>query len=68
MDFKEVSEATVKDTILLIFKVEKSIKDDFFLNLELRRCGIFITISKQKEIIQEIINDGFLSYNNIKDF
>ena len=51
--------ANMLDTILIISMV-KGAMDLYNMNLELRRCGFFISHPELKEIVAKLIKDGLV--------
>ena len=58
---KELS--NMLDTILIVLTAE-NLTDLNKLNLELRRCGFFITHPDLKKVIKKLMKDGLVSENN----
>lgn len=54
------------DTILVMLCVNNDM-ETFAINLELRRCGFFITIPEQKKIIAQMQINGHIGKGTLKD-
>ena len=52
--------ATLLDTILTILTAKYELRIEQ-LNLELRRCGFFLTIPELKQVLIKIQKDGYIS-------
>lgn len=55
--------ANMLDTILIVLIVEKQ-SDLNKMNLELRRCGFFITQPDLKKVVKKLVEDGLISDTN----
>lgn len=55
-----ITKKQITDTILLILKCNKQ-SDLFMINLELRKCGIFITAEQLSTIIKQMTKDKLIN-------
>jgi len=61
-----VESSLILDTILTIIGCGLG-KDDMWINLELRRCGFYLSMPDQKKYMDKLIEDGHIKRQENND-
>lgn len=60
--------AYLMDCILTVFAADVEIKTLHMLNLEMHRCGIYITYPDLKKVMKYLVKEGLFSYTEFSEF